>query len=222
MKCIKYVLILILFSCLISKTYSFENPENTVRIFNAKINKSEVEINFVILNPANVSKYKIESRKTGDESFKFLSDVLFSNFRKKENSDSANLYYYIYNDKPSENGVYIYRLSIYDLTNKLIKSEEIKIGISEVPEFENLQNNPNPFNPATQISYKLLVPTYVKLSVYSLTGKYVDLLVDEFQSPGLYKIDFNASSYSQLSSGIYFYKLESGYTVDIGKMIFTK
>ncbi|HRI86217.1 MAG TPA: T9SS type A sorting domain-containing protein [Ignavibacteria bacterium] len=164
----------------------------------------------------------MESRKTGDEGFKFLNDILFSNFRKKENSDSANLYYYIFNDKPTENGVYIYRLSLYDQSNKLIKSEEIKIGISEVPEFENLQNNPNPFNPTTQISYKLLVPTYVKLSVYSLTGKYVDLLVDEFQTPGLYKIDFNASSYSQLSSGIYFYKLESGYTVDIGKMIFTK
>ncbi len=218
----KFILYIILFFVLISKAYSFENPENTVRVFNAKINKSEVEINFVILNPSNISKYKMESRKTGDEGFKFLNDILFSNFRKKENSDSANLYYYIFNDKPTENGVYIYRLSLYDQSNKLIKSEEIKIGISEVPEFENLQNNPNPFNPTTQISYKLLVPTYVKLSVYSLTGKYVDLLVDEFQTPGLYKIDFNASSYSQLSSGIYFYKLESGYTVDIGKMIFTK
>lgn len=217
-----YIFIFLFFSAEFTSAEINEIPHNTLKVFNAQINKSEVEINFVILNPQSISKYRIESKRSGEDNFKMLNDILFSKFRKKEISDTLNSYYYSYYDKPSENGVYTYRLSLYDISNKIIKSEEIKIGISEVPEFENLQNNPNPFNPSTTISYKLLVSSKVKLSVYSLTGKYVDLLLDEYQSPGVYRIDFNTSRYSDLSSGIYFYKLESGYTVDIGKMIFTK
>lgn len=222
MRSVKYILLYFFISGLTLGTSFGDEPKNNVKLFNAKINKNEVEINFIISNPQNISKYRIESKKTGEENYKIVNDLLFSNFRKKEISDSLNLYYYSYFDKPTENGVYFYKLSIFDVGNKLIKTDEIKIGISEVPEFVNLQNNPNPFNPNTVISYKLLVPTRVKLSVYSLTGKYVDLLVDEFQSPGLYKIDFNTSKYSDISSGIYFYKLESSYSTDIGKMIFTK
>ncbi|HMS64719.1 MAG TPA: T9SS type A sorting domain-containing protein, partial [Ignavibacteria bacterium] len=107
-------------------------------------------------------------------------------------------------------------------SNKGILEEEIKVGITEVPEFKLNQNNPNPFNPTTLISYKILVPTNVKLHVFSLTGKYVDILVDGFQTPGIYSVEFNTSKYSELSSGIYFYKLETNYTSDIKKMIFTK
>ena len=98
----------------------------------------------------------------------------------------------------------------------------MKIGITEVPEFKLHQNNPNPFNPSTVITFSILVPTNVKIEVYSLTGKYVDLLVDGFKNPGTYSIEFNTSKYSDISSGIYFYKLETNYSSDIKKMIFAK
>ncbi|MBS1517718.1 MAG: T9SS type A sorting domain-containing protein [Bacteroidetes bacterium] len=217
-----YILLVIFFASNILRAGLSDDSQNKISSFNAKIKKNEVELNFQIINPQGISKYRVESKRSGEVNYKFLNDILFSNFRKKEVTDSVNVYYYSYFDKPSENGVYLYRISMYDLGNKVIKSEEIKVGISEVPEFELLQNNPNPFNPSTIISYKLLVPTRVKLSVYTLTGKYVDLLVEAFQSPGIYKVEFNTSKYSEISSGIYFYKLESNYTVDIGKMIFTK
>ena len=72
------------------------------------------------------------------------------------------------------------------------------------------------------ISYEILVPTSVKISVFTLTGQLVDVLVDGFQTQGSYSVTFNASKYSEISSGIYFYKLESDYSSDIRKMIFAK
>jgi len=222
MKKLLKITLFILLLVNVSKAEGDDKITNKIAAFTAKIKGGEVELNWRIVNPSSLYKFKIESKKTGTELYNPLSDVLFSNFRKKEETDSLSSFYYTYSDKPQENGVYFYKLNLYDLYNKVVASEEIKIGITEVPEFNLHQNNPNPFNPSTVITYQLLVATQVKLKVYSLTGQVVDLLVDAFQTPGKYSIDFNASKYSEMSSGIYFYKLETNYTSDIKKMIFTK
>jgi hypothetical protein len=156
---------------------------NKIGSFAAKIRGGEVELNWMILNPGNLNKFRIESRTSGTESYLTLTDVLFSNFRKKEIKDSVVVYQYTYSDMPKENGVYFYKLSVYDIFNKVVSTEEIKIGITEVPEFKLNQNNPNPFNPNTEITYQLLVPTQVKLMVYSLTGQYIDCLLYTSPSP---------------------------------------
>lgn len=216
-----YVSILLFFIfCL--RAESAEKITNKIGAFTAKIKGGEVELNWKIVNPNNLYKFKIENRKTGTELYISLSEVLFANFRKKEEGDSTVSYYYSYVDNPQENGVYFYKISVLDISNKLVTSEEIKLGITEVPEFKLQQNNPNPFNPSTVISYVILVPTIVKLEVYNLNGKFIDVLVDGFQTPGTYNVTFNTSKYSELSSGIYFYKLETNYTSDIKKMIFAK
>lgn len=201
-----------------------ENKEfsNKIADYSALINKGEVNLSWGIINPVNVYKFRIEVKKAGTESYNFLTEVLFTNFRKKENSDSLTVFYYTFVNNPEENGVYYYKISTFESGNRVLSSEEIKVGITEVPEFKLNQNNPNPFNPSTVISFKILVPTNVKLSVYSLTGQYVDVLLDEFKNPGTYSVEFNTSMYHELSSGIYFYKLETNYTSDIKKMIFTK
>lgn len=199
-----------------------EQLTNKIGTFTAKIKGGEVELNWSIVNPSNLYKFKIESKKSGMEVYNSLTDVLFANFRKKEEGDSATVIYYTYSDKPQENGVYFYKVSAFNVSNEAVASQEIKLGITEVPEFKLHQNNPNPFNPSTLISYQILVPTRVKLSVYSLTGQFVDLLVDAYQTPGTYNVDFNTANYQEMSSGIYFYKLETNYTTDIKKMIFTK
>jgi len=199
-----------------------DNITNKISSFTAKLKGGEVELNWKLINPSSLNKFKIESKKNEAELFNSLTDVLFSSFRKKEETDSTVVYSYTYNDKPQENGVYFYKVTVYDIFNKIISSEEIKIGITGVPEFKLHQNNPNPFNPSTIISYQVLIPTDVQLKVYSMTGKLVDILVEGFQTPGTYSINFNISKYSDMSSGIYFYKLETNYNSDIKKMIFTK
>jgi hypothetical protein len=86
---------------------------------------------------------------------------------------------------------------------------EIIIGIrktgTSVPQTFNLyQNYPNPFNPVTTINYDIPVADFVRLAVYDILGKEVAVLVNEKQSAGKYKINWDASNYP---SGIYFYKL---------------
>lgn len=222
MRSISKVILFILLLSNIVKADNGDKVSNKIGEFTARIIKGEVELNWRILNPNNLSKFKIESKKAGTENYISLTDVLFYNFRKKDDQDSVTSYYYTYSDKPEENGVYFYKVSVFDIFNKIVEMQEIKIGITEVPEFKLQQNSPNPFNPSTTISYQLLIPTHVKLNVYSLTGQFIDLLVDNFQTPGTYTIDFNATKYNELSSGIYFYKLETNYSSDIKKMIFTK
>ncbi len=82
---------------------------------------------------------------------------------------------------------------------------------SEVPgKFKLAQNYPNPFNPNTQISFELPNQSKVSLEVFDLAGKKIASLVDEVRPAGNYNVDFNAS---ELSSGIYFYRLRAdGFT----------
>ena len=94
----------------------------------------------------------------------------------------------------------------------------------ELPkEFLLAQNYPNPFNPSTKIKYSVPVMdanfTNVKLIIYDVLGKEVLDLVNEQQTAGNYEIEFNASN---LSSGMYFYKLSSNNFSAIKKMLLVK
>ena len=85
--------------------------------------------------------------------------------------------------------------------------------------FSLKQNYPNPFNPSTVISYQIAVNSLVSLKVYDVTGKLVSVLVDEQKEPGRYEVRFDGTN---LSSGIYFYKLETGPFTDVKKMNLVK
>ncbi len=96
-------------------------------------------------------------------------------------------------------------------------STSIENNLNEkVTEFKLENNYPNPFNPSTTISYSLPQNSFVQLKVYDLLGHDVANLVNKEQAIGNYKVEFNASN---LSSGIYFYKLKSGNFVDTKKLI---
>ena len=85
--------------------------------------------------------------------------------------------------------------------------------------FDLKQNYPNPFNPSTTIKYQIPLSGNVTLKVYDILGKEVTTLVNERKLPGSYEVKFNATD---LSSGIYFYKLQTGSLVETKKMIFLK
>ncbi len=85
--------------------------------------------------------------------------------------------------------------------------------------FELSQNYPNPFNPITRITFEIPAASYVKLKVFDLLGKEVATLLNEVRQAGNYKVNFNAS---HLSSGIYFYRLETDNKVEIKKMTLLK
>ncbi|RPI12622.1 MAG: T9SS C-terminal target domain-containing protein [Ignavibacteriae bacterium] len=93
-----------------------------------------------------------------------------------------------------------------------------------VSEYSLLQNYPNPFNPSTIINYKLSNTGHVKLSIFNILGKEVEVLINEKQNSGSYEILWNASG---LPSGIYFYRItvlseNSGSYIETKKMILAK
>ncbi len=81
------------------------------------------------------------------------------------------------------------------------------------------QNYPNPFNPTTKISFSLPKSAFVSLKVYDMLGKEVAQLVNQELTPNNYSFDFNAAN---LSSGVYFYKLESAEFSDVKRMMLIK
>ncbi len=85
--------------------------------------------------------------------------------------------------------------------------------------FSLYQNYPNPFNPVTQIRYSLAEAGDVSIKVFDILGRQVSQLVSENQSAGSYTVHFNAAN---LSSGVYFYSIESGSYKDSKKMILLK
>lgn len=89
--------------------------------------------------------------------------------------------------------------------------------------FELGPNFPNPFNPTTRISYKLLQPAYVTLSVYDMRGREIDRLVDGYQDAGQFIAVWNTDQGSNVyASGIYFARLTVEGKSLTQKMILTK
>jgi hypothetical protein len=96
----------------------------------------------------------------------------------------------------------------------------VEVENSEIPETYALtQNYPNPFNPATQINFSVPQASMVKITVYDIVGREVEVLVREYLEAGNYKTDWNAASYS---SGIYFYRMETNSFAQVKKMILMK
>jgi glucose/arabinose dehydrogenase len=103
--------------------------------------------------------------------------------------------------------------------NKSSVNNIITISNNIPQSFELMQNYPNPFNPKTNIGFKIRNKGSVSLKVFDVNGKEVAILVNENLNPGFYSVNFNAVN---LSSGIYYYRLESGNSSDSKKMLLLK
>lgn len=93
------------------------------------------------------------------------------------------------------------------------------IGIESPKSFSLSQNYPNPFNPVTNIKFSIPQSGNVTMKVYDVLGKQVAELVNEFKPAGNYIVVFNAS---HLSSGIYFYRIETSEFTEVKKMVLVK
>lgn len=149
--------------------------------------------------------YEINSLPSGNIKFiatrvGYAADSLFKNLYPSSNTDSLNFY-----------------------LNK------ISVGINNLgkitpDKFKLYQNYPNPFNPTTNIKYQIAKSCLVKLKVYDNLGREVAALVNEYQKTGVYEVQFpgNLAVYGKLSSGIYFYKLETENFTEVKRMVLIK
>lgn len=128
---------------------------------------------------------------------------------------------YTYEDKKIESGKYLYRLKQIDNNgahNYYVLSAPIEVGIPN--KFAVSQNYPNPFNPSTKIDIDLPKDAVVNLKIYDIAGREIAVLINgEKMTAGYYTKMFNAVS---LSSGTYFYVVQSGAEIISKRMIFVK
>jgi len=111
-----------------------------------------------------------------------------------------------------------FHLKQMDSDGKISYSTILTVNLTPVT-FGLSQNYPNPFNPVTVINYQLASESDVRLVVYDLLGREVASLVNEKKAAGSYTVSFNATN---ISTGVYFYKLTAGNFSEIKKMTILK
>lgn len=141
-----------------------------------------------------------------------------------DSESSSNIGYSIATD--NEQSVYIGLHSIGNSSGwdyLTIKYRQGIMGVSDKEELSNkfnlYQNYPNPFNPYTIIKYQLDRASPVVLEIFNNLGQKLETLVNELQPPGNYKIRFDGSN---LSSGVYYYRIKAGDFSLQKKMLLTK
>lgn len=150
---------------------------------------------------------------SGEESWEIIGFV-----EGHGNSNSPKKYSFADENPPS--GKIQYRLKQIDTDGSYEYSDFVSVETGIPKDYELKQNFPNPFNPTTKIVYKLAVDGFVTVKVYNVLGHEVASLVNENKRAGTHTIIFDVSNAGgELSSGIYFLRLNSGNYTGLIKMI---
>ncbi len=125
-----------------------------------------------------------------------------------------------YNFTEEANQVYLNEVARMSVLGKVDEPVAIEGGKGNIPVVYDLrQNYPNPFNPETNITFSLSKAGNTTLKIYNTLGQLITTLVDKDMQAGVYSVSFDAAA---LSSGVYFYRIESGNYINIKKMTLIK
>ncbi|NCS87495.1 MAG: hypothetical protein CO127_07125 [Ignavibacteria bacterium CG_4_9_14_3_um_filter_36_18] len=107
----------------------------------------------------------------------------------------------------------------------MLYGQDVPVEVTELEDsnvdYNLFQNYPNPFNPSTTIKFQINNTLKVKITIFDTLGNEIAVLLDEEKSPGKYEIEFNAQKYN-LSSGVYFYRINYEGKELVKKMTFLK
>ncbi len=142
---------------------------------------------------------------------------------------------YSFNDNEVKPGSYYYRIRQIDSSKATICSDSVEVTVSKAikplsnltkiatygvaNDFSQLTNYPNPFNPETEVRFKTAEAGMVTLIVYNSIGQEVEQLINEEMSSGDHTVNFNGNN---LSSGVYFIRLQTSIGIQTQKMILQK
>lgn len=130
-----------------------------------------------------------------------------------------------------EDGVYYWKINAVDEDQFIVSSDndewqafavtDLEIDDSPIiPEKFALHSNfPNPFNPTTSIRYDIPKVSHVTLSIFNISGQVINILVNQKQEPGFYSVNWDARN---VSTGVYFYKIQAGEFIQTKKCLLIK
>jgi hypothetical protein len=205
---------------------------------------SEMVFDFEVINISQSQQTIFEVRTINDLPGQWISSLCFGINCFSPLLDSAATTPDFFTDPLDPGDTLITSLHVTALQNEGTANVQIQIGTFRNPEVrttidfvattiptavedeivtvENYylaQNYPNPFNPSTKINYGIEKAGEVEITVYNILGNKIATLVDGMKSAGNHSVSFNASN---LSSGIYFYKIVTNEFVQTRKMILEK
>ncbi|AFH50501.1 Peptidase S8/S53 subtilisin kexin sedolisin [Ignavibacterium album JCM 16511] len=207
------ILIVIFFLLLIIEN----NAQNTYNV------QPGVKNNQIVLQLSNVSTTESTSKVEvklirNSKNLKFnQTEKIIENITQGTETEVGFIFDVDYNIKNAEADTIEFLIT----DNKSIyQTKQFILQYTQPTEYKLEQNYPNPFNPTTKIRYSIPnVGTGLALStlkVYDILGNEVVTLVNEEKPAGYYEIEFNAT---ELSSGVYFYRLQSGNFTQTKKMV---
>jgi hypothetical protein len=191
--------------------------------FNASVMQSSVCLTWTTATETNNRGFEVE-REVGSRKYGVGS-------KRNEVSDWEKVGYvagfgtttepksYSFTDENVSSGRYSYRLKQIDFDGSITYSNIVEIEVNTSMQFALEQNYPNPFNPSTQIDFRIPEDGYVTLKVYNSLGERVADLVDGYLKAGQHKVSFDGS---RLSSGVYYYRIESDSKSLVRKMMLVK
>ncbi len=159
--------------------------------------------------------FRVQVSKDSMFNSTLLDTTLKSSFLTIDNLDSTNYYWRVSSivNSTSSKWTEAWKFKV-DIITGIDYSENL------LPEEYHLsQNYPNPFNPSTTINFSIPSAQLVVLKVYNILGQQVKTLINKEMQAGNFKVNFKADN---LSSGIYFYKLQAGNFSQVKKMIFLR
>ena len=165
---------------------------------------------------SDAPKYRLEVNTISDFTGKVIYDdeIIGATSKQISGLTDNTIYYWrvntIDNSGDASNSSGIFHFKTVNLTNGDILNGTIPKS------FELSQNYPNPFNPITTIKYAVPQQSFVNISIYNLLGEKILTLINEDKQPGNYEVLFDGSN---LSSGVYFYKIVSSNFIETKKLI---
>jgi hypothetical protein len=161
----------------------------------------KANLNSVLLNwntASEINNYGFEIQRNAGGGFITVGFV-------QGNGTTIQPHAYSYVNRNVSPGHYTYRLKQIDFQGSYSFSSEVSVDVYPAS-YSLEQNYPNPFNPTTIINFNLKVDSKVALKVFNVLGQQVAQLAGGEMTAGNHQVNFDAS---QLSSGVYFYRLEA-------------
>jgi len=184
--------------------------------FDSVISMDGIELHWLVYLPGTPTQVEVErSRNNIDYS---LVDMVYGSVI---DSQTVKFVYYEFN---SPRGGYYYRLK--SIPHPGIVRYSKPVFINAEPEIQPVleQNTPNPFNPCTNIQFRLASPNKVSLRVYNILGQQINTLMDGFFESGLYTVQWSGRDDTgrDVTGGVYFYQILIGHYAETRRMILVR
>lgn len=193
-------------------------PGTTLEVvaFNAQVNPDLIELTWQLRMSGTAVQFEVE-RSLDDQIYEKI-DIVCGN---AVDSQTVKITYYEVN---LPRGYYYYRLKSIGELETVGYSRAGKVDATALEQSVLAQNSPNPFNPVTDIRFRVVNSSKVSLRIYNILGQQIRTLVDTHLAPGVYTVQWDGTDNfgDAANGGIYFYQMLIGNSSETRRMILAR